>query len=232
LFHEIWAELQRSAAEAAFGPPPENNFHLANGTDGIRSYGKQLFPDDAWPYAWFTAEVFANEVSFLLKDATAKAQAQNWVQKAQSSGRENGLPEVDRLAFRQWCESLKSNLRDWDIQEEIGCSTRFSHCWLISSSPELLPDQVKNAMRARHAPLLRAEHPLDVGINSHQMLGHPAGVQQLSDELTQKKVMLFQFESDPGLYWQWGDCGVVNFWISREDLLARRFDTVEVDCQT
>ena len=35
-----------------------------------------------------------------------------------------------------------------------------------------------------------------------------------------------QFDSDNGFGWMFGDCGVAQFWITPEDLAARRFDRV------
>lgn len=38
--------------------------------------------------------------------------------------------------------------------------------------------------------------------------------------------LLLQLDSDPDLDWQWGDMGVIYFWIPDEDLAAGRFDRV------
>jgi len=37
-----------------------------------------------------------------------------------------------------------------------------------------------------------------------------------------------QFDTDYGMDWMWGDCGVLQYWITPQDLKARRFDRVIV----
>jgi uncharacterized protein YwqG len=35
-----------------------------------------------------------------------------------------------------------------------------------------------------------------------------------------------QLDTDYGMDWMWGDCGVLQYWITPEDLAERRFDRV------
>lgn len=64
----------------------------------------------------------------------------------------------------------------------------------------------------------------------HQMLGFPLWLQ--NEDMAPGKVLLLQLDTDdatddcPG--WQWGDDGIIYFWISPEDLAGRNFDNVIV----
>jgi uncharacterized protein YwqG len=44
--------------------------------------------------------------------------------------------------------------------------------------------------------------------------------------------LLLQLHSDQLVNWMWGDRGVVQFWISEEDLLAQNWDAVEMTLES
>lgn len=70
----------------------------------------------------------------------------------------------------------------------------------------------------------------EVNFNGHWLLGYPFFTQEdprgYTEELRRYDIMLFQMDSemkDREDYVLWGDCGVGNFFISREDLKKREF---------
>lgn len=61
----------------------------------------------------------------------------------------------------------------------------------------------------------------------HQMFGYGTNVQNAAEQNIDK-ILLLQLYSDGAMSWMFGDVGAVQYWISREDLRARRFDRVVV----
>ena len=57
----------------------------------------------------------------------------------------------------------------------------------------------------------------------HQIFGTGLNIQGAVDE-NRGQVMLLQLSSDQMLRWEWGDAGVLQFWISLDDLGEQRFD--------
>jgi uncharacterized protein YwqG len=49
-----------------------------------------------------------------------------------------------------------------------------------------------------------------------------------SIDLAKTHLMFMQFDTDEPMRWMWGDMGVLQYWITRDDLKARRFDQVKV----
>jgi hypothetical protein len=82
---------------------------------------------------------------------------------------------------------------------------------------DLLPEVVKAD--------LDTHHRLPSQGRWHQMFGHGTDVQG-APELHAHDHLLLQLHSDSLLHWMWGDMGVVQFWISTDDLAAERWDKV------
>jgi uncharacterized protein YwqG len=59
------------------------------------------------------------------------------------------------------------------------------------------------------------------------MFGYGTNVQNAAEQNIDK-ILLLQLYSDGAMSWMFGDVGTVQYWISREDLRARRFDRVVV----
>lgn len=59
----------------------------------------------------------------------------------------------------------------------------------------------------------------------HQMAGYVPALQSAADE-HRDDVLLFHINSGGGLTTNWGDTGVAQIWIGREDLAARRFERI------
>jgi len=60
------------------------------------------------------------------------------------------------------------------------------------------------------------------------MLGAGRNVQGAPERFRDSHVLLMQFDTDAGLDWMFGDCGVLQYWITPDDLRAQRFDRVRV----
>lgn len=88
----------------------------------------------------------------------------------------------------------------------------------------LIPPGVVEFFQWRHAPLSDGGR----SFVRHQLLGAPRIMQQLGMQLAENHILLMQFDTDDPLHWMWGDVGLLQFWIKKEDLLRRRFDNVLV----
>ncbi|WP_342351716.1 DUF1963 domain-containing protein [Jannaschia aquimarina] len=60
----------------------------------------------------------------------------------------------------------------------------------------------------------------------HQLFGFGTNPQE-SDMIEPGMVLLFQVATDEAVGFMWGDVGVLQYWISPEDLAERRWDKVE-----
>jgi hypothetical protein len=76
----------------------------------------------------------------------------------------------------------------------------------------LIPPDVAAAMAPRHAS------------REHQMLGEGLVVQVAADEMKDRYLLLLQLGRDPALNWTIGEMGPLQYWITPEDLAARRFE--------
>jgi hypothetical protein len=88
----------------------------------------------------------------------------------------------------------------------------------------LIPKRVVEFFRWRHEPL----HDGGKRFVRHQLLGPPRTMQPWSIDLAKTHLLLMQFDTDEPMHWMWGDMGVLQYWITRDDLKARRFDQVKV----
>ena len=60
------------------------------------------------------------------------------------------------------------------------------------------------------------------------MLGAAQDIQGAPWRMKDSHILLMQFDTDDGLNWMWGDCGVLQYWITPADLKAWRFNKVIV----
>lgn len=88
---------------------------------------------------------------------------------------------------------------------------------------DLLPHVVKADLDARHR--------LPSQGRWHQMFGHGIDIQGAAADHAHDHLLL-QLHSDGMLQWMWGDMGVVQFWISADDLAARRWDRVALTIES
>ena len=76
----------------------------------------------------------------------------------------------------------------------------------------LIQSDVVAALAHRHAP------------RKHQMLGAGEVVQVAADEMKYRHLLLLQLGPDPALNWTVGEMAPMQYWITPEDLAARRFE--------
>lgn len=80
------------------------------------------------------------------------------------------------------------------------------------SGAALVPPHVVAALADRHAP------------RKHQMFGEGEVVQVAADEMKDRYLLLLQLGPDPALNWTVGEMGPLQYWITPEDLAAKRFE--------
>jgi uncharacterized protein YwqG len=76
----------------------------------------------------------------------------------------------------------------------------------------LVPPEAVAALADRHTP------------RTHHMLGEGEVVQVAADEMKDRYVLLLQFGPDKALEWTRGEMGPLQYWITPEDLAAKRFE--------
>lgn len=80
-----------------------------------------------------------------------------------------------------------------------------------SDGAALIPPKVVDTLSSRH------------GARKHQMLGLGEVVQVAADDMKERYVLLLQLGPDEALDWLIGDMGPLQYWITPDDLAARRF---------
>lgn len=183
--------------------------------------------------------------------AAAAQAAEGWHARAGRASAFAAVPTAERAAFRAWVEGLgamppASPLRRLaaalglaprtETLPELGpkrlnrvTETAFiagADAWL-GYAPEAalagLPPALLPLLAGRHAPLATRRHGEGLLVR-HQLLGHGRDVQGAPGAMGGTHVLLMQFDTDAGMFWMWGDVGVVQFWITPADLDAGRFD--------
>ena len=81
-----------------------------------------------------------------------------------------------------------------------------------SAGAALIPPEVVEALRHRHTA------------RGHQMLGEGIVVQVAADEMKDRYLLLLQLGPDRALDWTVGEMGPLQYWITPEDLAAKRFE--------
>jgi len=81
-----------------------------------------------------------------------------------------------------------------------------------SEGAAVIPADVVAALAPRHAS------------REHQMFGEGVVVQVAADEMNERYLLLLQLGRDPALNWTIGEMGPLQYWITPEDLAAKRFE--------
>lgn len=171
----------------------------------------------------------------------ARAEAERWVEKARRAGLYAGVPDEGKAAFWAWLDRLHESVgttatdRIYDRRSaytlnkclDAAAARSVDDCLAHSAAAAaLVPDEAREAVRHRHAVLVRGTAPRNAG--RHQMLGAGRNVQGAPERFRDSHVLLMQFDTDAALNWTFGDCGVLQYWITPDDLAARRFDRTQV----
>jgi len=145
------------------------------------------------------------------------------------------MPDGARHEFRNWIRSIPlTSVPSGPKGESLGPSHEYG--WIQQSlssgidaclgyardAKDLFPAELLPLIEDRHRPYRGDD--ASYGFVRHQLLGAPRAVQTAVEEYGATHILLAQFDHDPGCLWHWGDTGVLQFWITRQDLAALRFD--------
>jgi hypothetical protein len=173
--------------------------------------------------------------------AQAHEEAKAWAAEARMRAPLDQPSKEDRLRFRDWIADLDSRtyLPPGDFSPKSYSETILlvSGTGIKETMDEALDDlialdpaklraampEAESLIEWRHAVII--DEMGDKKVVEHQMLGWGAEVQ---DVVSRRKddVLLLQLDSDYGIRWMWGDLGVIQFWITPDDLANHRFDRV------
>jgi len=167
-------------------------------------------------------------------------QVEAWVERARARGLFTAVRDADRQEFWSWCERTAGAIgesREARFHDRRGAYQLSKHLHdaflrgaddCLSHSAELaarIGDEAREALRWKHTPLRRSSSGALV---RHQLLGAGASVQGAPERFRTTHLLLMQFDSDEGMNWLWNDCGMLQYWITPQDLKAHRFDRVIV----
>jgi hypothetical protein len=217
------------------GPPPPPGYPLKPIV-----YGAPWLPDESWPYSWIFAAIFCAQLEnklhhYLKQPEPFEESARSWRNRAETAGLFTAMPDGARHEFRNWLrsipltgvppgpkgETLGPTYEYLWIQESI-CSGVDACLGYASDAEDLFPAKLLPLIEYRHRPYWgdNASHRFV----RHQLLGAPRAVQFAVEKYGATHILLAQFDYDPGCLWDWGDTGVLQFWITQQDLAALRFD--------
>ena len=166
------------------------------------------------------------------------AQASNWIDRARGNGLFSALADSERSEFVEWLRRLNSSTGDLSIGRiyDKRSGHTLNRCivdgylrgvdYCLAHSAEaaaIIDEKTLEFVRWKHS-LLRDRH----GILCHSMLGAAKNIQSAPERMKKSHILLMQFDSDYGMDWMWGDLGVLQYWITPEDLKKRQFDKVVV----
>jgi len=154
------------------------------------------------------AEVFRPALNVGAKDYDAPpAEVKTQILAFLEDVRMNGMPSSKErtyphlrlpLVLKQWLAAAATHGAEGALTDPDGAA--------------LVPDDVIAALAHRHTA------------RKHQMLGEGEVVQVAADEMKDRYVLLFQLGPDKALDWTRGEMGPLQYWITPEDLAAKRFE--------
>jgi len=176
-----------------------------------------------------------------MKYADERKQAYRWISRSRAAGLFTATSPEVREEFWAWLEDLNrtgSSTVDGvydDKRSAYTLNTCLSRAYqkgidycLSESADAAAPidRQMTDDVRWRHVPITRMRNYFDTV--QHTMLGASKDIQGTPQRFKDTHILLMQFDSDPGMGWMWGDEGVLQYWITPQDLKARQFDKVTV----
>ena len=121
--------------------------------------------------------------------------------------RVNGMPSSKERHYRH--HALPLVLNDWlSIAAVHGAEGGLTD----PDGSAHIPAEVVAALAVRHSA------------REHQILGEGVVVQVAADEMKDRFLLLLQLGRDPALNWLIGEMGPLQYWITPEDLAAKRFE--------
>jgi hypothetical protein len=151
-------------------------------------------------------------------------EARSWFNRAASHAPFSAVPQAESDQFWSW---LADNA--WLVRFVIGdAMTKSIEASLIDSreAAARIPADVARRVHGRHALAVQSDQGLFV-TSPDRMLAPPVDVQGHQWERAKTHLLLLELSSNEGLGHHFGE-GVYQFWITPDDLKARRFDKVEL----
>lgn len=137
------------------------------------------------------------------------------------------LRNAEAFALRQRASGATDPLHASRVSRAVEHAVRAATDACIAYAPDpaaLLPAPVIAYWRLRNAPLdFTGEEAV-----RHQLFGTPTRIQHAPEDYGATHVLLAQFDSDPGIFFEWGDVGMLQYWLPRDDIGTGRFDRVAV----
>lgn len=173
--------------------------------------------------------------------AQAFEEAAAWATEARGHDPFEQPSADDRQRFRSWISDLDNRTYlppgDYSPKRQRDVIILVSGTSLFETIAESLDELIALDPARLRAEMPEAEHFIawrhavvidemgDRTVVAHQMFGWGAEVQDIVSG-RKEDVLLLQLDTDYGIRWMLGDLGVIQFWISRDDLAAHRFDRV------
>lgn len=168
------------------------------------------------------------------EDGVAKANSA--IAKAHACGLMKRVPDTERTAFWGWLEGMNATAIDgltdrraaYTLNQLLWSAVRSAGFISIAAgekSASLVPEELMGELHMQHSVLVGENYRRPAG--RHQMLGNGRNVQGAPDRQA-SNVMLLQLDTDYPMQWMFGDCGVLQYWITWDDLRAGRFDRVRI----
>jgi hypothetical protein len=237
------AKLQR--LQRAFGPPVP---HLIK-PEYTASRGRQLWrPDAGFPATQIYLEIIAGGLLKAILGPFREQRLQTLGQPYVDALKRllAGIGETSLFAATSTEERSRINrILDDLVHADDGALYRLNeilreaYVWGTvlslahsSAAAQTVPQALVKIPQSLFAPLRTAGFYADkldrIDTTLHQMLGYGTEVQGQAAERQESHILLMQFDTDESMGWMFGDMGNAQFWITPDDLAARRFDRVTV----
>ena len=184
--------------------------------------------DTGFPWRWLFLERVAISVDARIRPdwpEDINEACVSWFQRASTECPLDRIPEAIADEFCNWLRSLAT--RDRTVRYYAGLSLGEA---MVATWPYVA---FSGDLSDFPAGLVQDLRPLDRPTRSshHKMLGDAMSVQdeQLADETN---ILLLRLDSDYPLDFCWGDVGILQITVSRDDLAARNFEytSLNADC--
>jgi hypothetical protein len=159
--------------------------------------------------------------------STVQAKAQHFYDRATAYPADEVVPSTQRDEIWAFLASV-ANLSRYGLAEAVTLSVEDS----LMRSPKtasLIPAEAAERIRGRHALVVSYEGNEHVN-TPERMLAPPTDVQGGPYEWAGSHLLLLELSSEITLGRDFGE-GVFHFYIAPEDLKARRFDKVKLECE-
>jgi hypothetical protein len=171
---------------------------------------------------WLYRDLPKDERAALLAGLVASAGA--WKAAAAAEAPFDAVPQADRDRLWSWVEDHAALVR-FCLEDAVTQAIEAS----LTASPEAaarVPPEAAARIRFRHLLAQRSGDGI-FAPTPDRMLAAPSYVQGNQTETATTHLLLLELSSNAGLGHRFGD-GVYQFWITPDDLRARRFDRVQV----